>query len=200
MYNVLEKLRAGEELTEKDKTTHQNGLLSLLGELHDDLDTAVFEAYGWSDLATKLVGKPGATTPLPDKPKEQAEAEEELLMRLVALNKQRAEEEAKGKVRWLRPDYQAPDNAQEQTDLVLETVATSKPKVVAAKDKATFPKAVPEQLKVLRETLAESAYTLERLADTFKRKPVKNIEEGLQSLVAVGLAEYETTTQTWHLV
>ncbi|WP_211219764.1 class I SAM-dependent DNA methyltransferase [Marinospirillum minutulum] len=200
MYNVLEKLRLGEELTAKEKTTHQQGLIALLAEYHDELDTAVFEAYGWTDLVEKLVGKPGATTPYPDKPTEQAEAEEELLMRLVALNKQRAEEEAKGVVRWLRPDYQAPDDAQEQTDLALETVATSKPKIVAAKDKATFPKTVPEQLKVLRETLAESSYTLESLADIFKRKPVKSIEEGLQSLVAVGLAEYETTTQTWHLV
>lgn len=200
MYNVLEKLRLGEELTAKEKTTHQQGLIALLAEYHDELDTAVFEAYGWTDLVEKLVGKPGATTPYSDKPTEQAEAEEELLMRLVALNKERAEEEAKGVVRWLRPDYQAPDDAQEQTDLALETVATSKPKIVAAKDKATFPKAVPEQLKVLRETLAESAYTLESLADTFKRKPVKSIEEGLQSLVAVGLAEYEATTQTWHLV
>ncbi len=200
MYNVLEKLRAGEELTEKDKTTHQNGLLSLLRELHDDLDTAVFEAYGWSDLATKLVGKPGATTPLPDKPVEQAEAEEELLMRLVELNKQRAQEEAEGTIRWLRPEYQAPDSVAEQTDLALETVAASKPKAVAAKDKATFPKAIPEQLKVLREALAENAYTLENLAETFKRKPVKSIEEGLKALAAVGVAEYETATATWHSI
>lgn len=200
MYNVLEKLRAGEELTEKDKTTHQNGLLSLLRELHDDLDTAVFEAYGWSDLATKLVGKPGATTPLPDKPAEQAEAEEELLMRLVELNKQRAQEEAEGTIRWLRPEYQSPDSVAEQTDLALETVAASKPKAVAAKDKATFPKAIPEQLKVLREALAENAYTLENLAETFKRKPVKSIEEGLKALAAVGVAEYETATATWHSI
>ena len=102
MYNVSEKLRAGEELTVKDKIIHQQGLLSVLRELHDDLGRAVFEAYGWTDLAEKLIGQPGATTPLPDKPADQAEAEEELLMRLVALNKQRAQEEAQGVVRWLR--------------------------------------------------------------------------------------------------
>jgi|SRR5680860_299018 len=108
IYNVLEKLRAGEELTDKEKAVHQQGLVSLLRELHDDLDRAVFEAYGWSDLANKLLGRPGATTPLPNKPADQAEAEEELLMRLVELNKQRAEEESRGIVRWLRPEYQAP--------------------------------------------------------------------------------------------
>jgi len=42
---------------------------------------------------------PIATTPLPDKPTEQAEAEEELLTRLVALNAERAAEEARGHAR-----------------------------------------------------------------------------------------------------
>lgn len=78
----------------------------MLRELHDDLDRAVFDAYGWNDLAAELVGKPGATTPLPDKPAAQAAAEEELLSRLVKLNAERAAEEARGLVRWQRPEYQ----------------------------------------------------------------------------------------------
>lgn len=81
-YNVLEKLRLGETLTTKEKAIHEQGLVSVLRELHDQLDRAVFEAYGWGDLADKLVGLPGATTPLPDKPEAQADAEEELLLRL----------------------------------------------------------------------------------------------------------------------
>lgn len=48
---------------------------------------------------------------LPDKPGDRAEAKEELLCRLVALNAARAAEEAKGQVRWLRPDYQNPGAA-----------------------------------------------------------------------------------------
>ncbi|MCB2068501.1 MAG: class I SAM-dependent DNA methyltransferase, partial [Ottowia sp.] len=108
MYNVLEKLRADTPLSAKDKTIHEQGLVSVLRELHDALDTAVFDAYGWADLAPALVGRPGATTPLPDKPAEQAAAEEDLLTRLVALNAERAAEEARGQVRWLRPDYQNP--------------------------------------------------------------------------------------------
>jgi len=94
LYNVLEKLRSGEELSSTERTIHQQGLVSVLRELHDELDREVFTAYGWSDLADKLVGRPGATTPLPDKPADQVEAEEELLIRLVELNKQRAEEES----------------------------------------------------------------------------------------------------------
>jgi hypothetical protein len=199
MYNVLEKLRAGEELIAKDKIIHEHGLASILGELHDDLDRAVFEAYGWSDLADKLVGRPGATTPLPDKPAEQAKAEEELLMRLVALNKRRAQEEAQGVVRWLRPDYQAPDTVQQEVDITLKE-AEAKPEAAASKGKTAFPKAIPDQLRVLREALAERSHTTDSLAEMFKRKPRKSVEEGLQSLVAVGVAEFESESQTWHTV
>lgn len=90
MYNVLEKLRAGEALSAKERTVHEQGLVSVLRELHDALDAAVFDAYGWSDLAPVLVGLPGATPPRPDKSAAQAEAEEELLRRLVELNAERA--------------------------------------------------------------------------------------------------------------
>lgn len=199
MYNILEKLRADKELSESDKDIHQKGLVSILRELHDDLDRAVFEAYGWSDLANKLVGRPGATTPLPDKPADQTEAEEELLMRLVELNKQRAEEESRGIVRWLRPDYQAPYAVQTEVDIAPKAAA-AKPEAAPNKGKATFPKAIPDQLRVLREALAERSHTTESLAELFKRNPRKSVEEGLQSLAAVGIAEYESETGTWHTI
>jgi hypothetical protein len=50
MYNVLEKLRAEEPLNDKEKKIHDDGLVTILKQIHDDLDAAVFEAYGWSDL------------------------------------------------------------------------------------------------------------------------------------------------------
>jgi uncharacterized small protein (DUF1192 family) len=108
MYNVLEKLRAGEPLTAKDKTIHTQGLVSLLAELHDALDRAVFAAYGWDDLAARLIGRPGATTPLPDQPDAQTEAEEILLQRLVELNAERAAEEARGQIRGSVPTTSTP--------------------------------------------------------------------------------------------
>lgn len=199
-YNVLEKLRAGEELTTKDKAVHQQGLVSLLRELHDELDRVVFEAYGWPDLADKLVGRPGATTPLTDKLNDQSEAEEELLIRLVELNKQRAEEEIQGKIQWLRPDYQAPEATQVDAELVAEQTKIPKAAAPASKGKETFPKAAPEQLKALREALAERPHTVESLAELFKRKPRKSVEEGLLSLAAVGCAEHEKETGTWYSV
>ncbi len=47
MYNVLEKLRSGEALTAKERQVHEQGLVSVLKQLHDELDLAVFDAYGW---------------------------------------------------------------------------------------------------------------------------------------------------------
>jgi hypothetical protein len=91
LYNVLEKLRAGDALNAKEKTIHDQGLVTLLRQIHDELDAAVLEAYGWADLHP--------LTP---------EREPELLTRLVALNHARAAEEKTGHIRWLRPDYQAP--------------------------------------------------------------------------------------------
>lgn len=199
MYNVLEKLRTGDELTDKEKTINQQGLVSTLLEDHDKLDRAVFAAYGWPDLAEKLVGRPGATTPLPDKSTEQAQAEEELLMHLVELNKQRAQEEAQGNIRWLRPEYQAPDAIQEEIDVAPKEIA-AKPQGAKSTGKATFPKAMPEQLKTLRQALAERSHTTDSLAELFKRKPIKSVEEALKSLVVVGVAEYEASTGIWHII
>ena len=54
MYNVLEKLRSGEPLTAKERVIHEHGLVSVLRQLHDELDAAVLEAYGWSDLTPLL--------------------------------------------------------------------------------------------------------------------------------------------------
>lgn len=87
LYNVLEMLRVGtksDDLDESDRKIFDNGLVLIMKELHDKIDVAVAEAYGWpANLA-----------------------DDEILARLVALNKERAEEERRGLVRWLRPDYQ----------------------------------------------------------------------------------------------
>ena len=89
MYNALEKLRAGQPFTPAEKKSHEQALGTVLLTLHTDLDAAVAEAYGWpADLP-----------------------EAQILERLVALNATRAAEEQRGLIRWLRPDYQAPQTA-----------------------------------------------------------------------------------------
>jgi hypothetical protein len=59
MYNVLEKLRSGEALTSKEKIIHEQGLVSVLKQIHDDLDAAVFEAYGWPTTLTDEASSAG---------------------------------------------------------------------------------------------------------------------------------------------
>lgn len=196
MYNVLEKLRSEEPLTAKEKTIHGQGLVSVLRELHDELDREVFAAYGWDDLAEQLVGRPGATTPLPDKPEAQAEAEEELLRRLVDLNAQRAAEEARGHVRWLRPEYQnptavtplpspLPQRERGQIEAVLNTVP-------ATTGKLTWPKQMREQVAAVRDALAQGALPAEAIASRFKRSPKAAVQSVLEALEELGMVEQTT--------
>ncbi len=91
LYNVLEKARSGAALTPADEDVKQRGRVLILKELHDQIDAATAQAYGWPVDLT----------------------DEEILERLVALNAERAREEAAGHVRWLRPDYQIPRFAKE---------------------------------------------------------------------------------------
>lgn len=190
MYNVLEKLRSGEKLNDKEKLIHQQGLVSILRELHDQLDRAVFAAYGWDDLADKLVGLPGATTPLSDKPETQAEAEEELLSRLVALNAERAAEEARGYIRWLRPEYQNPTATKpvQQTEIDIEIEETEK----TPTDKITkqpWPKSMREQVAAVRSILQAQTLSIEDIANHFKRSPKNAVQSVIDALEELGMVQ-----------
>ncbi|MBJ2221813.1 class I SAM-dependent DNA methyltransferase [Pseudomonas sp. MF7453] len=195
MYNVMEKQRSGAALTTKEQLINSQGLVSMLRELHDDLDRSVFAAYGWDDLAKQLVGLPGATTPLPDKSEAQAEAEEELLLRLVALNSQRAAEEAKGQIRWLRPEYQnpsatkAPEQSEAELDVGDEVVLEPAAKV----KKITWPKGMREQIAAVRNTLGNQAMTLEMLVAHFAAPKTTTplIVEALAALEELGMVYQE---------
>jgi hypothetical protein len=84
LYNTLAKVRSGEQLGPQDLITHRHGLVAVLRQLHDELDAAVLDAYDWPyDIG-----------------------DDEIRARLVALNAERAEEERRGIVRWVRPEYQ----------------------------------------------------------------------------------------------
>jgi len=187
MYNVLEKLRSGEPLTEKDRVIHEQGLVSVLKQIHDDLDAAVFDAYGWPSTLT----------------------DEEILERLVALNHERAAEEKQGLVRWLRPEFQNPQGtkAATQVSLVEAGLETAVPAKAAKGKKAAklaWPKGLPARVVAARDLLAEIG---EASADDFPRrfKDVKaeQAEKLLESLAAVGVA-IETTAgsgaRSWRLV
>ncbi len=175
MYNVLEKLRASEALTEKDRKIHEQGLVSLLKNIHDDLDAAVFSAYGWPVSLTN----------------------EEILERLVALNAERAREEESGLVRWLRPEFQSPKRsagtAQRMTELDAEPEPKDTPKKPAkgkktATEKRPWPATLREQAQAVRSALAERSAPAEAadLARLFDKARKDRVAELLDTLADLG--------------
>ncbi len=84
LYNVFEKLKTGESLTNEEDDTKARGRVLIIKDLHEQIDKAVAEAYGWPTDLT----------------------DEEITERLVALNAKRSAEERRGFIRWLRPNYQ----------------------------------------------------------------------------------------------
>lgn len=202
LYNTLERVRQLENdcdvplLTSKEKEIHEAGLISVLKEIHDDIDCAVFEAYGWADLIPALVGKPGATMPSPHKTPEQEEAEEDLLARVVALNRERAEEERHGIVRWLRPDYQIPKLGHKvKTPEDAEQVEAQLDMPVAADGKPTWPPDEMDRIRVVRDMLnrASGPVTPKFLGAAFRgrnsARRTKGVEKALRTLIAAGVAQ-----------
>ena len=169
LYNVLVQVRAGDTLTEAEKDAYDAGLVGVLRQIHDDLDAAVAEAYGWpADLS-----------------------DEQILERLVALNHERAAEERGGKVRWLRPEFQAPKEIvaarkaeQIEAELVVAEGAAKKPRL---------PPALPDQVAAIRAILAnaDDAITAADLARRFSqgKRAAKRVEEVLRTLTLLGQVE-----------
>jgi hypothetical protein len=193
LYNVLDKLRRNQPLTAADKALHEQGLVSVLRTLHDELDLAVLDAYGWSDLGP---------VPWADEAARSAWTES-LLERLVALNAKRAAEEAQGTVRWLRPEFQNPPKAVAPAAPVQEAIempdeAAEPEGAPAAAPKATrqpWPATLPEQMRSVADVLAGSAGALAEadLAERFTgRGPwKKRLPQILQTLEALGRARRE---------
>jgi hypothetical protein len=239
MYNLLEKLRKGEDFTDKDREYNNKALVSTLKQIHDELDNAVLEAYGWEDLKPLLLDNPPSPlAPLPkgEGNKTQIESSaltnqfqtasslpspsgrgaggeglqpqtasslpspsgrgaggegltEIILDRLVTLNAQRAEEERNGHIRWLRPEYQAPNEVRTQT--IIEGVGESEEVAIAPAEIKTFPKQPKDQLAAIRDLLRTSnnPWTIAQLAAQFKNgNRYKNaISENLERLEWFGI-------------
>ena len=229
MYNLLEKLRKGEDFTDKDREYNNKALVSTLKQIHDELDNAVLEAYGWEDLISSSPssqlgvrdlssppsqgGVRGGSLPQseelypPQSPLSRGEAidlssppsqggvrggfdiTEIILDRLVTLNAQRAEEERNGHIRWLRPEYQAPNEVRTQT--IIEGVGESEEVAIAPAEVKTFPKQPKDQLAAIRDLLRTSnnPWTIAQIAAQFKNGGrYKNaISENLERLEWFGI-------------
>jgi len=178
MYNVVDKLRSGEAFSDREKVTHEQGLCSILKQLHDDIDAAVFDAYGWPRNIT----------------------DEETLERLVALNHERAAEERRGLVRWLRPEYQVPllqqpaqapvaaddDPIDDEAD-----EPETKPTKKAAKAKAMpWPEGWPARVGAIDDVLrADGGTTVDSLSSRFTKASKADVKDLLDALCGFGRAE-----------
>jgi hypothetical protein len=169
MYNVLEELRAGQVLSPASQIVHDRGLVSVLRDLHDDLDRAVAEAYGWPpDLST-----------------------EDILFRLVELNTARAAEERAGTVRWLRPEYQRIGAL--QTGLGVEVEQEEEQPVRVGR--LPWPSSLPERVRAVRDYLTQAAAPVPpaTVARTFSRARVPDVTAILETLTALGQARRDET-------
>ena len=126
----------------------------------------------------------------------------------MALNAQRAAEEAAGLVRWLRPEFQNPDLQRQQQqpltlidDEVEEGPPAGKPgkKKPAAKTgtvggekpaQRQWPKARTAQAKAVLAALRDFGRpaTAAELAQCFARAQAETVDELLQAIVTLGLA------------
>lgn len=165
MYNVLEKLKANTPLDEDDEAIKDKGLILILKELHERLDTLVFEAYGWP----------------------QTLSDEQILERLVALNHERAAEERRGHVRWLRPEYQVPrfgkkldkqaakeEGAQVTADLGLPEPGAKKP---------SFPADAVAQTAAVFAALASARQPIDARAIAAGFRKTKNLEQAVEDVL-----------------
>jgi len=133
------------------------------------LDAAVSEAYGWPN-------------DLPD---------EAILQRLVALNRERAADERKGRVQWLRPEFQVSRDVRAPPKQFEAELVEGEEKIV----KPSFPTTPADQVTTIRALLAATGKPIRagELARQFKQgKRVENrVAELLQIMAAIGQAQTE---------
>jgi hypothetical protein len=178
MYNLLEKMRNGESFTDSDREYNDRALVSILKQIHDELDIAVFQAYGWDELIPLWQGDEI----------QKEELKQTILEKLVALNLERAEEEKNGIIRWLRPEYQAPDQVTTQKEI--EGIEVEEKTVVEPVESRKLPTKFKDQLAAIRELLRtqEREWTEAQIAAQFQSKTKTSvIANCLEILEELGL-------------
>ncbi len=169
LYNVLEALRGGRALTPQERDIHDRGLVTLIRQHHEAIDEGTAEAYGWGDEH-----RAGTLD------------EETILTRLVALNKERAAEEARGLVRYLRPEFQDPGyRAPIATTFDLGEAATA-----PVSNVIPWPTTLPEQVVAVQSILAAASAPLAAgdIARSFKGKRAASVRPVLDALAGLGMA------------
>ncbi|MEM6328058.1 MAG: DNA methyltransferase [Bacteroidota bacterium] len=165
LYNAVDALRAGRDLTAKEQQAADDGLAHTVLNLHRRLDRAVLSAYGWSDLDAEAGTFRAA-----------------VLDRLVALNRTCRAEERAGQVRYLRPAFQNPE-AEAQGGLALVTPPEPAPEPA----RRPWPDSLPAQLAAVREAVEAGAVTPAAVRDRFMGAPTEAVRQSLDALAALGI-------------
>lgn len=163
MYNVVEKLRNGAELTKAEREAHKVAACGTLRDLHDELDQLVAEAYGW---------------PWP-------EPSSQILDRLVALHDRRIQEESAGTVRWLRPECQRPRYAK---DVDAATVTDEEARVGRAVESpaSPWPTDAIGQITALRALVLAKPISVDEATSRFTNARRDLVARHLETLAILG--------------
>jgi hypothetical protein len=152
-------------LDDDGERIEMDGLILILKEVHEKLDRLVFQTYGWPETLT----------------------DEQIVERLVALNYERAAEERRGHVRWLRPDYQIARFGKD-----LDKMAAKEEDAQIAADlglpepsgrKLSFPADAVEQTATVFAALAAAGepVSVAHIANDFRK--TKNLEENISKVL-----------------
>ena len=159
LYNARARLASEAPLSQADRMVHDAGCIGLLDHLHRRLDAMVLSAYGW----------PAALSA------------PEAVARLVALNRERAAEEACGEVRFLRPDFQVSrvrtSHRSMQVEAVLDAPASRPP----------LPEAPGPMASALLHALRQEGVPVgpRALASRFGGRRGRRLEDRIEQTLAV---------------
>ena len=140
LYNALEAYYAGRtidgegeaRMSAEESSDFQRGSVLALADLHQQIDRLTLGAYGLSnDSGTEAI-----------------------LAHLVALNAERVAEEARGEIKWLRPEYQIPRFAPRR--VVGRETGQLLDESIAAADRIKWPADDRSRLMMIRGALAEA--------------------------------------------
>jgi hypothetical protein len=112
-------------------------------------------------------------------------SEEEVLANLVALNKERAKEEKRGLVRWLRPDYQIPrfGSDKEKAEQIEADLGGSAEPAGKAGSKPSFPSDDGEQTALVFNALIEAGAALNAADVAARFKQGQKIRPAVSSVL-----------------
>ena len=166
LYNLRDSIATGQPLTPAEQDARARGRIDLIAELHRRLDAAVVHAYGWpADLS-----------------------DADIVARLVALNAERRAAERRGRVHWLRPDYQqARAGVVALADARADQIEAALPE--AARARPAFPRdAVGQTAAVFDALRTGEAMTAATIAASFAngRRAVPRITATLTALETLG--------------